>query len=240
MMLRARCLTSPGETPARARAKGGRHNATTRMGMRLAIGGLLACCTAAIPACGMIKAAIIAGAPQTKKVPAEFDRLEGRKVVIHVWTPIEIAWDYPKARLDLAAYLGGYLEENVKDITVADPIRVEAYLEKHNSFDLKPEDVGREFQADMVVYLAVYQHTMRDAGMAHFYRGRVGSSVMVYDLTQGDKAEQVPLKEVLAVYPEETASGFANVRPEDVRQATYGVFTAEVGKKFHEHEIPID
>src|SRR4029077_18294273 len=104
-----------------------------------------------------------------------------------VWAPPEILWDYPKVRLDLAAYVGAYLDKNVKNITVTDPLHVEQYLEQGGSSgEADPVEVGKHFHADMFVHLSVYQFSMRDPGMAHFYRGRIASSVVVYDLTRAN------------------------------------------------------
>ena len=191
--------------------------------------------------CSYIKAAVLLTAPTTEKVPAEFNRLEGSKAVVYVWVPPEIKWDYPYIRLDLSSYVSGYLKENVKDITIIDPTRVESYIEKSGRHEADPVDIGRHFQADMVVHLAVHQFSIRDPGMAHFYRGRIGSSVEVHDLTaEGDAATRFPLKEVEVAYPDDKAVGFSNVRPEQMKQATYEAFAVEVGKKFHVWERPID
>ena len=92
----------------------------------------------------------------------------------------------------------------------------------------------------MVIHLAVYQFSVRDPGMAHFYRGRLSSSIEVCDLTQSEEPELVPLGEIEVVYPEKQSVGFANVRPEQIRQATYEAFANRVGKKFHEYERPLD
>jgi hypothetical protein len=117
---------------------------------------------------------------------------------------------------------------------------VEQYLEQGGSSgEADPVEVGKHFHADMVVHLSVYQFSMRDPGMAHFYRGRIASSVVVYDLTRANEpAERIPLRDVRVAYPEEKA-GYPNVRPDQIRQATYDAFSVEVGKKFHEYDHPI-
>ena len=189
----------------------------------------------------MFKSAAVYSAPKSEKMPAEYKGLAGKKVLVFVWVPPEIKWDYPYIRLDLAAHVGAYLTEHVEGVSVVDARRVEDYLAKSRQFESDPTEVGRHFHADMVVYLAVYQFSIRDPGMAHYYRGRIASSVEVYDLTQKDSAAQrTLLREVNVVYPDEKALGFTNVRPDQVRQETYGVFTVEVGKKFHSYERPLD
>jgi hypothetical protein len=200
-------------------------------------GALFALC---LCGCNWIEAAVVLGAPSHVTVPAEYDRLPGHRVVVHVWTPVEYAWDYPKLRLDLAARLSDLLAEKVKDITVIEALRVEDYLERFGTADVDPVELGRHFEADMVVHMSIYQFSMRDPGMANFYRGRIGASVTVYDLTGEDRgAETTPLGQIQVAVPEEGKYSYGSMRPDQVRAATYQAFTVEVGKKFHEYEQPI-
>lgn len=186
--------------------------------------------------CNIAKAIALATKDTTEKVDAEFDRLPGKKTLIYVWVPIEIKWDYPHIRLELAKHLAAYLKTNVKDFQVVEPEVVEKYLEKSRNAEVDPVELGKHFQVDMVVHLSLYQFSLRDPGMAHFYRGRLYSSAEVHDLTKGDPAERVPLREVKVVCPEEKEIGFTNVRADQVRQRTYELFTTEVGRKFHNFE----
>lgn len=191
--------------------------------------------------CNIIKAVALMTAPHSEKVPAEFARLPSKRVLVHVWVPPEVAWDYPKARLDLAAHLSGYLQQSVRNVSVVDPLQVETYLERSRLPETDPARIGEHFNADMVIHLAVYHFALRDPGMAHFYRGRISASVVVYDLTRPDAPpEQISLGEVAVAVPEEGHIGFTNIRPEQLRQQTYQVFTVEVGKKFHDWERPLD
>jgi hypothetical protein len=193
----------------------------------------------ALTACTAMKSLMLQAAPKSETIPAEFNRLTGKKVLIFVWAPPEILWDYPKVRLDLSSYVGAYLGKNVEKITLIEPLRVEEYLEKGNSFETDPVELGKHFRADMVVHLSVYQFSMRDPGMAHYYRGRINSSVVVHDLTrEGEPAERIPLKDVMVAVPDK-AMGYPNIRADQIRQATYDAFAVEVGKKFHEFERPI-
>ncbi len=210
-----------------------------RSGVSRATLVLLSVLLAAAAGCNIIKAVGVQMAPTSEKVPPEFDRLAGKNVVIYVWAPPEVRWDYPKVRLDVAAYVGAYLKKNVKGVTLVDPARVESYLEQRNG-EVDPADVGRQFLADMVLHLAVYQFSMRDVGMAHFYRGRISSSVLVYDCAGDGEAERIPLRDVAVAVPAESSVGYSNIRADQIRQMTYDAFAVEVGKKFHEWERPVE
>ncbi|HSW46329.1 MAG TPA: hypothetical protein VLM89_12240 [Phycisphaerae bacterium] len=189
--------------------------------------------------CDAVRQLALQTAPKTEKVAAEFSRLPGKKVLVFVWVPPEVKWDYPHVRLDLAAHVGGYLKQNVKNVTIVDPYQVEASLNKSSRVEADPVEVGRSFQSDVVVALAVYQFSVRDPGMAHYYRGRIAASVEVHELT-GKDSQRIPLHEVRVAYPDEKAIGFANVRADQVRQATCEMFATEVGRKFHSWDRPLD
>ena len=54
--------------------------------------------------------------PPTKKIAAEFTRMAGRKVLVHVWVEPAAQIDYPWARYELAEGVVAGLEAHVKDI----------------------------------------------------------------------------------------------------------------------------
>ena len=200
--------------------------------------------TAALLAGGcadILKSAFLRTAPSTETVPAEFSRLPGKTVLVYVWVRPEIQWAYDKVRLDLANYLSEDLKRNVKGVAVVDYYQVESYLEKSTSSEIEPAALGRHFNADMVIHLSVYRLTLRDPGLSQFYRGRLGASVEVLDLTQRDQPpERIAMKDVEVTVPEEGPVGWTNVSPIEVRQRTYYAFTEQVGRKFHDYQRQID
>lgn len=195
---------------------------------------------AAAGGCGYLKAAAIALAPTTEKVAPEYKNLPGKQVLIYVWAERDILWEYSKLRLDMTGWLAAYLEKHVKDVHVVDPIQVERYVEQQRTADLDPVELGRHFKADCVIHLSVFKFSMRDPAMAHFYRGRAGASVQVYDLENSASPERVSLRDVNVVVPEKEPIGMDNTTAAAVRQATYDTFTVEVGKKFHQWERELE
>ncbi|HOB73695.1 MAG TPA: hypothetical protein PKG54_04140 [Phycisphaerae bacterium] len=189
--------------------------------------------------CQLIQAAAYFAQPETEKIAPEFSRLPGKQVVIYVWAEPEILWNYGKLRLDVSAHIGSYLTRHVKDVKVVDVLQVERYIEQQRIADLDPVQVGRHFKADVVIYLSVHKFSTRDPDMAHFYRGRISSSVHVYDLTAGEEPERIVLQDVSVAVPEHGPVGLENTTAAQIRQMAYDAFTVEVGRKFHEWERPI-
>ena len=188
--------------------------------VRLVVRVLLMLSAPLVSGCTLIESVVLQTAPGTEKVSAEFNRLPEKTVLVYVWVDAETKWAHPKVRLDLAAYLSEYLEQNVEDITVVDYYLVEDYLEKTNSFEVDLDKLARHFGADTIVHLSVYRLTLRDQGMHHFYRGRIGASVEVYDRSRPDEPpERIPLKDAEVAVPEEGVVGLANTTPAQIRQA---------------------
>lgn len=203
----------------------------------LVVGAALAC-----SGCSYIKAAAYFLQPTSETINPEYSKLDNKQVLIYVWTPPEIAWDYPKLRLDLSAYLSEYLKKELgkKKVRFVDPLQVERYVEQQNTFEQDPAELGRHFKADVVLHLSVFEFSVRDPEMAHFYRGRLAASVQVYDLANPEEPERIALQDAKAVVPEDRPIGIENATADQIRGATYDAFTLEVGKKFHQWERPIE
>lgn len=189
----------------------------------------------------MARSLMIATAPESEKVDAEYTDLTGHKVLCYVWVKPETLWDYPQIRLDLAAHLTSYFKQNVKKIEVVEAPLVESYLKSLSSMNPDPTEIGRHFRVDRVVHLSVYKFSMRDPGMSQFYRGRISASVVVYDLSRKDEpAKTTTLTDVAVAVPEEGPLGYYNVTADQMRDLTYRAFTEAVGRKFHEWEKELD
>jgi hypothetical protein len=119
-------------------------------------------------------------------------------------------------------------------------LTVERYLDQQNALEQDPVELGKHFKADIVLHLSVYEFSLRDPDMAHFYRGRLGASVQVYDMTKGEEPERTALQDAKVIVPEDAPVGVENTTAAQIRQATYDAFTVEVGKKFHQWEKPIE
>ena len=177
-------------------------------------------------------------APRTEKVDAEYTGLEGRKTLVYVWIKPEMQWDYPEMRLDIAAHLSAYLKENIKKIEVIPAPQVEARIKSLSTMNLDPADLAHYFHADQVVHVSIYKFSMRDPGMAQFYRGRISGSVVVLDLSVKDEpAKRVPLKDVVVAVPEGGPGAHESQTSADqLRELTYREFVLGVGRKFHPWE----
>ncbi len=114
------------------------------------------------------------------KIAAEFDKLEGKKVVVLVYATAAARYAYPSIEADLRRHIVRELLNNVEDIEIADPDEVVAWCSRNEGFSLA--EVGKEFAADYVVYVEIQQFAISDPASPQLYRGRAAATIQVADV----------------------------------------------------------
>lgn len=174
----------------------------------------------------------------TETIPAEYDKLPGKKVAICVWAPQEVLFDYPLLRLEISGHVYDRMSANMKDVEFVDVRRVEDYLQRTLALSIDPVLVGKEFSADAVIYLEMTDFHLRDPEAPDLVRGKAAASVTVYDLTANpDEPRQYELEPVSAEYPEHQTLQMTETNVLVARQQVYEKFAAIVARKFHAYEV---
>ncbi len=114
------------------------------------------------------------------KIAAEFDKLEGKKVVVLIYATASARYAYPNIEADLRRYVVRELLDNVEDIEIADPDQVMQWCAENEGFSLA--EVGKEFDADYVVYVEIQQFATSDPSSPQLYRGRAAATIQVADV----------------------------------------------------------
>ena len=172
-----------------------------------------------------------------EKVPAEFDRLAGKRVLVTVWAPQETLFDYPHVRLELGLHIAERIETHVKKVTLVDGRRVEDYVQRRLASAIDPQQMGRVFDADMVVYVELLEFQIRDPAAPDFLRATINASVTVYDMTTDEQnPRRYPLEDVEVRYPVDNPVLFTSTSAVKVRKAAYESFADQVAAKFYDHE----
>lgn len=175
-----------------------------------------------------------------RQVPAEFDRLQGKRTVVVVWAEPETLFDYPHVRLELASYTSDKIRAGVKDCDAVDPFRVEEFLERSVDATIDPREIGGHFEADMVVYIELLEFQIRDADTPDLIQGRVKASVSVYDLrADPDETTRFMLKPVEVAFPKNQPVLMSSRNARLIRQQTYELFSEQVARKFYEHKVDL-
>ncbi|MCK4660731.1 MAG: hypothetical protein KAV82_14520 [Phycisphaerae bacterium] len=172
-----------------------------------------------------------------QKVAPEYDKLANTRILVLVWADPATLFDYPYVRLELASYVRDKLAAELSNIELVDPVRVADYQQRTLDGSLDPERVGREFDANTVVYLELLQFQIRDSSAPDFLRAQIEASVAVYDLdADPDEPKIYHLKPVEVLYPEQGGVLFSTSNSAQVRQAGYALFAEKVARKFYEYE----
>ncbi len=194
-----------------------------------------------LAACNLLTPLVLVIEP-TKKVLPEFDKLAGRRVAVLVWAQPATLFDYPHARFELATYIGDkiYSEMGQRELgtQVVDPRDVEDFIQKNIDAQIDPYAVGRQFNADYVVYLELLEFQIRDAQAPQFLRARIQASVSVHDVrAEGGSLRRYELLPVQCVHPEEAPVPLTATNAPLIREATYRKFAEMVARKFYAHTV---
>jgi hypothetical protein len=184
-------------------------------------------------------AAVLMDAP-TKTVPAEFARLPGHRVAVVVWAKPATLAVFPFARYDTANHVCAKLRSMVPGLTMISASRVEEYLEQSSDMVVDPVEVGRHFGAEMVVFLELLTFQTRDPRTPQLVQGKITSSVVVYDLTDGDGTpRRYELSTASVTIPEDKPVGVMAADERRVRKETCEAFGEAVARKFVKHKVEL-
>jgi hypothetical protein len=174
--------------------------------------------------------------PEPKEIiPAEFTHLKGTVTVL-VWTPPELAYEYPQARLELAAHVVDRLQRHVEGVDCQDPYTVEDYLARYPR-GRTAEEVGRQFQTEYVVYAEVLDFGLREPGAPDLVQGRLWASVVIHELKEsGLPVERFELEPIKLNIPEGGPVRYTSGRMRQIRKTLYLAFADRLVRKFHEYE----
>jgi len=186
---------------------------------------------------------VLAGAAPAKTQKAEFDGLRGQTVAIVVYCGLDVSYEFRNIdiRWDLGMVLREEMVKNVKDCRIADPLRVARYQDQNTHWDTSPmPQIGRDLQADYVLYVSLLEFTTREPGSTNLARGRIEAQLSLWN-THPDKGTDgcVWRKEnVSVIYPKEgpIPATAADVGP--LRIATERLFADLVAKNFYDYKLP--
>jgi hypothetical protein len=192
--------------------------------------------------CNLISMPFVLFAPDpTKKIPAEYANIKGKRVLILVWAEQATLYEYPKVQLEIGSHIWYYLKEHFKDISVVSPSEVYRYMESNPDWATEhPADIGRRFKSNLVMMVELMEFTTREPGSPNLFRGRVRARITMYDLTGDDERPKgIALKPAEALYPPDRPVGVLRADDRTIRAETYKEFGRVVAQKFYEHEVKL-
>jgi hypothetical protein len=183
----------------------------------------------------MASMAAMWGRESTRKVPAEYTRLEGQRICIVVWAEMDTLFEYPHVQYEISEHVRAAIDGRVKGASFVPSRDVVDFQRQNADWDrMDPAEIGRRFAAERVLSIELTRYTTREPDSPHLYRGRISANVSITDPSGGASAR---LKDVETVHPPDAPAAYG-VDDAAVRLATMAEFGRAVGQKFYEHDEP--
>jgi len=176
-----------------------------------------------------------------KKVPAECDKLAGRKVAIVVWAELSTLDEDYQACSRTAESIAYYLRQN----TAKRQLRGTTFVDYHTVNDLQEQvgnlgpslpnnEVATRLNADTILRVDLYEYTTRAPDAQGLKMGRISANITVFNR---DEESPVYRTEASASFPEDSRIGVLDLSDRQVLDATMATFAERVARKFYDHEV---
>ena len=168
-------------------------------------------------------------------VPAEFNGLKEKKVVVVCRSSADMGFSGGNAANEIAGSVSEKLKRHVKKIQIVDPREVANWTDEHNWNDFS--EIGEALEADMVVGIDLDGFRLRESHTV--YQGHAGVKVTVLDMKDdGKQVFEKPTIEV--VYPEVTPIDSSAMSEDEFRRAFVEAIAKRVGVLFHPHDANLE
>jgi hypothetical protein len=177
-----------------------------------------------------------AGEEHTKTVEAEYTDLAHSTVAVVIYADDQVQYEYPEATLSLSTAIASELNANVELVQVVDPLNVRAYQHENISWHgMDKSELGRQFEADYVLFVAVREYATREPGSLSIYRGHINAEASLFKVHELPGTSAVWQDEYVEVsYPPDGPTSAAA----DIRYRTDKRFAELLARRFYTHEVP--
>jgi hypothetical protein len=142
--------------------------------------------------------------------------LENKKIVILCNVTSAAMAEFPSLERDVPRDLASVFRKKVKKITIVDPDKVATWVEAHPHWT-DPGDAGRDFGADVVMFLEVEQFQSQTPGDLNMVHGDARVHIQVFEMQYPKNSKDKPLKdqpkEAHNIYDSYAESSFPNRGP---------------------------
>jgi len=183
---------------------------------------------------------LIAPPAPKKTIKAECDEMRGGRVAVLVYANMDTLFEYPYTREELGHAVSKQLRENVRGVTVLDPLEVVRYQDANIHWNSLPVDeVGRALKVDYVLYVSLAQFSTRAPGSLDLPQGRIDAQVSVWNPRAASAGEEPCLwhKDSVSVI-QNPDSGGLSTNDRALRAVTERVFAVKLVKYFYDHKVP--
>lgn len=202
---------------------------------------LLAVVMLAVGGCNIIgyMGYLVAPDGSKKTVEPEFANLPNSKLAIVVYADPSTLYEYPFLRYEVSSAIANQLGKNVENLTIVQPEQVIYYQDQNLQWESEPRsELGKQFQADHLMYVTLSEFTTREPGSAYLYRGHVTAQVHIYKTSLPERDSCVWRSgDIRLVCPENEPIGTLSDDDRVLRMETQRRLADIISKKFYKHTV---
>jgi 4-amino-4-deoxy-L-arabinose transferase-like glycosyltransferase len=177
---------------------------------------------------------LIGGPPSTKP---DFDKKTNRslvkekqKVLVMCYAPKQVKWDFESVDKELRVRVARLFNEN--EVKVLDPDAVNEWMDKHPDWD-KPEEIGRDFAVDFVVYIEIRKIGLYEWGSNSLFRGNSEIDLSVFEMEKNGEGNEIYSKEVVSQFPIHEPVQTSEMSYSDFQERYLSHLSDEIGRHFY-------
>jgi hypothetical protein len=146
-------------------------------------------------------------------------------------------------RIDTASHAKYYIQQHVNDVNIVDPIRVDKFQRTNYEADSMPVvDVGRKFDADVVLFIQVSDFVTRPVGSPNLFQGKMNAQCALYDC-KGELPVESPKRKlwsskIVVTYPDHPMA-ISETNDLAMRSTLLKLFGESLAKKFYEYSVKL-
>jgi hypothetical protein len=167
---------------------------------------------------------------QGPNIPAEFDGLRGKRVVVVCRPLTSSVYANPGVAKDISGQVGLLLQQHVRHLELVDQRKVAEWMDE-NTWDDYPE-VGQALEAEMVLGIDLEDFSIYQGQT--LYQGKANFAIRVYDCQTGALLfEKSPPQ---AVYPPNRGVATQDVQTSDFRREFVRFLSDQIARHFYPHD----
>lgn len=177
----------------------------------------------------------------TKKVPAEYDKIGGRRVAVVVWADRSTLDEYSNARRQVARSVNHYMKKNLEKAQFVPEPKVNT-LQTQSGIDweaMNNAELARELGCDLVLRIDLLEFTTRASDTPQLRKARISGNIRMYEARPVENLDAVYDSDVKITYPPGSIHGSQDEDEADLLHAAVEYFGEMVARKFYQHEVKL-
>jgi len=167
---------------------------------------------------------------QPADMPAEFNGLKGSKLAVVCRPIIELEFTDAGSARELAALVGGQIEDHVRRATAVEQHEVSRWIDENEWTDY--QTVGKALDVDHVVGIDLEEFRLHEGST--LYRGRAAVNVRVYDIEEKKVVFQKRFDDF--AFPANNAIPSTDLSEAEFRSLFLRMLSQRISRLFHAYE----